>query len=595
MRGLFSAVSCLSIAAIFIAAGGAIASADDLRASVFAGSGAVGLADGPAATATFMLPAQVAFGPDDRILVADAAAQRIRAVAPDGTVTTLAGSGAPNASGLWVPGGYRDGPVLAARFNHPDGVAVAADGSVYVADRDNHCIRRIAGGNVSTFAGSAAETGVVDGPAAAARFSAPMQLALDADGSLYVADWGAGVRRIGADGTVTTLKIDVTHPTGVSIGRSGSRATLFIADTLGLIRYDLIAKAAYRLPAFPTGLEPFTPVNSDFPLGIPHALAAIGPDETIYTDLRDNAVKYIKGNQYVRYLGEAPPEDAMIEGGGYELGPAGPRYDAPEGVAFGPHGDVIVADAGNRRLVRIAPFKRGGEVTPETVGDLQYEPGTYRIALVGSSLTWYFSDFDGSIGGKLQRRLATVPELQKRPPSLRYFRLFADPERDLMRNVLARGAADLVIWMIDPGDYFPLGKDPAPWRAGQDPGAWQPALNQNARATIAALNAGGVPVMLVVAPSYWSLDPYEASNLVEERAFVHTDYESGERQLLQALAGVATPVFDLFPACRDEVRRREHLPLFMSSDAHLTPYGRTFIADQLFAELERRQPWKSVP
>jgi hypothetical protein len=579
----------------FASAGVGSATADEIHATVLAGSGAVGLADGASGAAEFMMPAQPAFAPNGGVLVADAAAQRVRLVAADGTVTTLAGSGAPNASGFVVAGGFRDGPALAARFDHPEGVAVGTDGSVYVADRDNHCIRKIANGTVSTYAGAATVTGNADGPRTAARFVAPLQLGADTDGSLYVADWGGGVRRIGPDGAVTTLKIDTVHPTGVSVGRSGTKATLFIADTLGLIKYDLATQTSYRIASFPTGSEPFWPINADFPLGIPHALAAIGPDEVIYTDLRDNTVKYLKGNQFVRYLGEAPPEDAMIVGGGAALGPNGPRYDSPLGVAFGPHGDTIVSDAGNRRLIRIAPFARGGEVTPETVADLDYEPGTYRVAVVGSSLTWYFSDFDGSIAGDLQRRLATLPELSKRPPSLRYFRLFAKPEMDLMQNVFARGAVDLVIWMIAPGDFFPIGKDQTAWREGRDSEAWQPAFHEDARATVAALEAGHVPILIVVAPNYWSLDPLEASNLVEERSLLQSDYVSGESQVVQALAGVRAPVLDLFPACRDEVRRADHTPLFMTSDPHYTPFGRRFIAGLVFEELRRREPWKNAP
>ena len=103
---------------------------------------------------------------------------RIRKVTPTGVVTTLAGS----------TSGYADGAGAAAQFYNPAGVAVDASGNVYVADVSNHRIRKVTPtGVVTTLAGST--SGYADGAGAAARFSEPSGIAVDASGNVYVGDW----------------------------------------------------------------------------------------------------------------------------------------------------------------------------------------------------------------------------------------------------------------------------------------------------------------------------------------------------------------------------------------------------------------------
>ncbi|HLP26512.1 MAG TPA: hypothetical protein VK477_12595, partial [Acidobacteriota bacterium] len=102
--------------------------------------------------------------------------------------------------------GSNDGTGVAARFCEPTGVAVDTTGNVYVADTWNHLIRRITpGGVVTTLAGSAGIPGSADGLGQAARFKSPVALATDRLGNLFVADRdNHSIRKIAADGTVTT-------------------------------------------------------------------------------------------------------------------------------------------------------------------------------------------------------------------------------------------------------------------------------------------------------------------------------------------------------------------------------------------------------
>lgn len=185
---------------VFVAEGGASHRirriGPDGQVATFAGSGA-GFADGPAAAAAFDTPSALAIDLLGNLYVADTGNNAIRKVAPDGSVSTLAGGG---------EAGYRDGVGRDARFDGPVGIAVDRAGVVYVADTYNDRIRRIAAdGTVTTVAGSGLP-GSQDGPGAAAAFDTPSAVAVDRDGVLYVADTGNdAIRRIGRDGTVTTL------------------------------------------------------------------------------------------------------------------------------------------------------------------------------------------------------------------------------------------------------------------------------------------------------------------------------------------------------------------------------------------------------
>jgi sugar lactone lactonase YvrE len=187
--------------------------------------GTHGSTDGAAAQATFQRPGGIAVASDGTIYVADAAASRIRKIS-SGVVSTLAGSSA----------GYAEGTGTQAKFRGPQSLAIATDGSLLVADTGNHCIRRVTtAGVVSTYAGTCGAQGRADGSLSGARFNYPEAIAVGPSGAAYVADGRNNAIRKIASGQVSTLAASpngsraVFHiPNGVAVGPD---ETVYVVDS----------------------------------------------------------------------------------------------------------------------------------------------------------------------------------------------------------------------------------------------------------------------------------------------------------------------------------------------------------------------------
>ncbi|MET0982292.1 MAG: NHL repeat-containing protein [Telluria sp.] len=271
--------------------------------STFAG-GSEGFLDGAGAAAAFHTPSALAFDHAGNLYVADTGNHAIRKIAPNGSVTTLAGGGQP---------GHLDGKGRAARFHAPVGIAVDPRGNVYVADTNNDRIRRIApDGTVTTLAGSG-QPGNADGPASMAAFDTPSAIAVDKEGTLFVADTGNNaIRRIGADGLVSTIAAPIEgeqnpvlrRPAGLAVTGDGY---LYIASGAG----------GRILQMSPGG-----------------DLRAL-PDA------------------------DRPPESSYASDGTV-------RLYAPRGIGLERGGAVIVADALALNVVRLAP-PQAGEPVPASV------------------------------------------------------------------------------------------------------------------------------------------------------------------------------------------------------------------------------------
>lgn len=144
---------------------------------------------GPGTEAGLYWPSALELDPDGNLFIAETHGHRVRRLAPDGTITTIAGTGVPGREG-------DGGPAVLAQLDQPYGLALDDDGTLYIADRGNFCIRAVApDGTIDTIAGTGHEGLAGDGgPAMRARFGAMARLGLDDDG-LLVADQGNSVVR----------------------------------------------------------------------------------------------------------------------------------------------------------------------------------------------------------------------------------------------------------------------------------------------------------------------------------------------------------------------------------------------------------------
>ena len=171
--------------------------------STVAGTGVPGDSgdSGPATSAQVNQPAGVAVDIAGNFYIADFAAHRVRKVDTSGTITTVAGTGIAGFSG--------DGAAAtAARIASPADVLVDAAGNLYIADYDNHRVRKVdTAGTITTFAGKNASGNSGDGGlATAARMANPVGLAADAAGNVYIADYtNANVRKVNTAGIISTV------------------------------------------------------------------------------------------------------------------------------------------------------------------------------------------------------------------------------------------------------------------------------------------------------------------------------------------------------------------------------------------------------
>ena len=307
---------------------------------------------GPALDANLNAPHGMAVGPDGSLYIADTEDERVRRVAPDHTISTVAGNGTFGLSG--------DGGVATnARVASPEGLDIADDGSLYIADTKNNRIRRVGtDGKIATVAGGGSPADGLgdDGPATQARLAGPTDVAVAADGTIYIADRAHHrVRMVSPDGTITSVAggteggFDgdggpagsslLNLPTGVALAPDG---TLYIADAgndrVRRVRVDgtIDTVAGGGSPASGVGDEgPATDAKVEQPTALD-----VGQDGAVYVAER-------AGNRVRRVIPDGTIATAV--GGGDSFGePGGAASDAqlsaPSGVAFAPSGALYVAE-----------------------------------------------------------------------------------------------------------------------------------------------------------------------------------------------------------------------------------------------------------
>lgn len=349
-----------------------------------AGSGELDDAEeqAPAAEANFRFPSHVAALADGSVLVSDSANHVIRLI-KDGRVTVYAGFLYLDKDDAgWPLGALLDGSRETAVFNQPAGLAVDARGNVYVADAGNHAVRKIdPQGEVTTVAGTGV-VGHVDGRADEARFNEPRDVAVAPDGTIYVADTGNHViRKITPDGIVSTLNalsdrvVEIFPGYAVDAGdfRDGPldeakfnepyalewdrKGNLYVSDSgnhliryvdlaarrvttvAGTVRRDMYAEGAlYAEGAYADGAA--AQAGFHFPKG----LAATEDGGLIIADSMNHTVRFLHDGIVTTLAGSRQAEHGFADGvNGRNL------LHHPTDVAVA-GGNLLIADAYNQRI-----------------------------------------------------------------------------------------------------------------------------------------------------------------------------------------------------------------------------------------------------
>lgn len=299
--------------------------APDGTVSTLAGNGRSGYADGVGAAARFWNPRGVDLAPDGALIVADTSNARIRRVAMDGTVTTIAGTSRGTADG--APG--------VAQFLYPRAVAVDRAGTIYVADA--HAVRRIDSTGVTTLAGRVDDAGRVDGPGITARFHQVSALTVGPDGMLYVADqWESLIRRVTLAGEVSTVISVPLQPTSLRFDAAG---VLWIGGS----------GALYRL--MPEGTLMPAPIQGDLEPWTFTGLAAHPFGGLVLADAQHHAIRRLSFSGSLTTLAGSPVVSGIVSGQG-----SAARFLSPFSLAADSHGNVLVSGGDGIRKVASSGF-----------------------------------------------------------------------------------------------------------------------------------------------------------------------------------------------------------------------------------------------
>jgi sugar lactone lactonase YvrE len=323
---------------------------------------------GPAIAAQLNGPKAVAVDGRGNVYIGEAIG-RVRKVAPNGTISTVAGTGVNGFSG-------DGGPATAAQLSWPISLAIDGAGSLYIADQYNYRIRKVTPDGIITTVAGIGDNHLPGnggysgdgGPATLARLGSPTGVALDTKGNLYIADEGnSRVRMVAADGTIRTFvgpevpgESQHLYPTGLAFDHAGN---LLIADNAGLVIRKVtmdgtMSKLAGR------GLPPADSANCTPALsaafGQALGVAVDGRGDIYIADAAQDKVRMVSPNGIFSTVAGTGAHGAFGALGAVgEGGPAtAAELGSPPGVAVDDQGDLLIADEANMRIRKvIAPWR----------------------------------------------------------------------------------------------------------------------------------------------------------------------------------------------------------------------------------------------
>ena len=322
--------------------------------STFAGTGVAGYGGdgGPALSAQLNLPYGLAVDAAGYLYIADLGNQRVRRVSPEGTITTVAGNGQKGTKG-------DDGPAADAQLMSPRNLAVDAAGNLYIAEFEGHRVRRVTtGGRISTIAGTGVAGFSGDGFAArTAQLGFPAGLAVDRFGALHICDsQNSRVRKVVPGGGIVTVLggapgTSMLTPLALAVDSYG---IIYVGDRSASVR-QYSPQGAWTTTAG-TGEPGYAGDNGPAPQSKLSAVHDLAFDAAGGLLIADGArVRRVNGQGVI----------ATLAGDGYlrAIGDGGPAAAAallrPSGLAADGRGNVWFADPGMHRVRRI---DAGGQI-----------------------------------------------------------------------------------------------------------------------------------------------------------------------------------------------------------------------------------------
>jgi uncharacterized protein (TIGR03437 family) len=321
-----------------------------------AGNGTTGFSgdNGPATSAQLYFPTGVAVDSAGNLYIADTDNNRIRMVA-NGVITTIAGNGFGGFSG-------DNGRATNARLADPQGVAVDSAGNLYIADTNNHCIRKVANGVITTVAGNGlAGFSGDNGPAADAQLNSPYGTAVDSAGNLYIADTeNQRIRKV-SNGVIATIAGNGT--VGFS-GDTGPATSARLATPLGIAvdfagNLYIADRDNNRIRKAASGVITTVAGNGTQGFGGDNGLATnaqLSNPISVAVDSSGNLYIVDTGNNRVRKVWKGVI--TTVAGGGTPVGDNGPATSAqlgvPRGVALDSARNVDIADEESNLIWRVS-------------------------------------------------------------------------------------------------------------------------------------------------------------------------------------------------------------------------------------------------
>jgi trimeric autotransporter adhesin len=411
----------IGIAAALLA-GAAQGQAQTYTISTVAGNGSSGFAgDGSsAAAAQLALPGGIAIDKSGNVFIADSVNSRIRKIATDGTISTVAGTGGAGYNG-------DGGAATAALLSSPGAVALDSSGNLYIADTGNDLIRKVTGTTITTVAGNITSAGFGsqafggdNGPATSALLNGPTGVAVDASGNLYIADTKNNRIRKVTGTTITTYAGDgnlgsagdggraviahINAPRGLALDGAGN---LYIADS-GNHRVRVVAASNQVINTIAgTGTLGF---SGDFGLA---TKAQLNVPHDVTVDAAGNVYIADYSNSRIRKVSTAGVISTIAGNGRFGVsGDGGPATSAtlnfPAGLALDASGRIYIADAQSSTVRLLTPVAgtavvpkvlTGGVIQPaEFGGGATVAPGSW-VEIYGSGLARATATWSGLFSG----------------------------------------------------------------------------------------------------------------------------------------------------------------------------------------------------